>query len=703
MCGFKAKVSVFLMVLASVAINSLNAQILTNAAKVVASDPSATEGADSGAFTITRQGDTNFPLRVFFTLAGTAMNGADYQSVETSILIPPGERSAKVEIVPIDDNLVETNERVVLRLTPSPLASPGTSYAIIAPVDAFVTIYDNDTPKETNRPPVVRIASPTNSASFTVPTNIWIFAEPNDPDGTVETVEFFADSKSLGIVTNNPIVMTFVNPWNVLWTNVPPGSHVLHAVATDDKGARGSSAPVTIFVRAEVTNTSPVTVTVVATDREALEIPVVPPGQERPQLYDPAVFTISRTGDTNIPLTVYYTLGGTAKNGTDYESLPGSVTIPAGVTSATVEVSPIDDTLVEGDESVELIIQAPMCIAIYPPPPECYRAGSPNRAFAVIHDDDKAPATNRPPYVKIVGPADGSNFRAPATIFLQASAADPDGFISSVAFYEGTNLLGKTSLSNTEMASFGPSVIYSLVWSNVPAGAYVLTAKATDNQDASSISPPVRITVGTNSIPEPSTNKLPVVSIYAEDAYAAEGTNSRASNTAIFVVRRQGPTNTSLVVFYAASGMASNGVDYTALPGTLTIPAGERSARITVTAVDDAVVEPTESLVIALQQPPFASLPTYDIGLPGKAAGFIVDNDGPPPPTCKLADGLFHLCRPGTNGWPYRLECSTDMTNWITLYTNRVVDGAIHFVEPDTATSPKRFYRILPELTAPAE
>jgi hypothetical protein len=47
---------------------------------------------------------------------------------------------------------------------------------------------------------------------------------------------------------------------------------------------------------------------------------------------------------TNLPLTVYYTLGGSAINGTDYltanggSALPGSVTLGAGVTSATITV-----------------------------------------------------------------------------------------------------------------------------------------------------------------------------------------------------------------------------------------------------------------------------------------------------------------------------------------------------------------------------
>src|SRR5206468_2676992 len=79
------------------------------------------------------------------------------------------------------------------------------------------------------------------------------------------------------------------------------------------------------------------TVTVTATDANASETGP-----------DSGTFTITRTGDTTAPLTVNYSLSGTASNGTDYQQLGTSVTIAAGVSSATVTVTPIDDTEVEG-------------------------------------------------------------------------------------------------------------------------------------------------------------------------------------------------------------------------------------------------------------------------------------------------------------------------------------------------------------------
>jgi N-acetylneuraminic acid mutarotase len=63
-------------------------------------------------------------------------------------------------------------------------------------------------------------------------------------------------------------------------------------------------------------------------------------------------FTVTRTGDLSQPLTVSYSLGGSAINGTDYDLLSGAVSIPAGKASADIVIHPIDDTIAEGTENV---------------------------------------------------------------------------------------------------------------------------------------------------------------------------------------------------------------------------------------------------------------------------------------------------------------------------------------------------------------
>jgi hypothetical protein len=68
------------------------------------------------------------------------------------------------------------------------------------------------------------------------------------------------------------------------------------------------------------------------------------------------VFTITRAGDTSVPLTVNYTVTGTATPGSDYNTLPGSVTFLAGASSTNITVQVLDDIVTELTETVILNI-----------------------------------------------------------------------------------------------------------------------------------------------------------------------------------------------------------------------------------------------------------------------------------------------------------------------------------------------------------
>jgi len=70
----------------------------------------------------------------------------------------------------------------------------------------------------------------------------------------------------------------------------------------------------------------------------------------------PATVVFTRKGDKSAALDVSYTVGGTATSGTDYVALTGVVTIPAGKKSATVTITPIDDVVQEGNETVTLMV-----------------------------------------------------------------------------------------------------------------------------------------------------------------------------------------------------------------------------------------------------------------------------------------------------------------------------------------------------------
>jgi hypothetical protein len=114
-------------------------------------------------------------------------------------------------------------------------------------------------------------------------------------------------------------------------------------------------------------------VTIVASDASAAE-----------RGLDPGIFTVSRTGDTGSALEVFYTVSGSAGNGVDYQQIPLSVTIPADSASAQITITPIDDSLREGDETVVLTLQSGAGFLV----------GEPGLATITIADDDLVFSTN---------------------------------------------------------------------------------------------------------------------------------------------------------------------------------------------------------------------------------------------------------------------------------------------------------------------
>jgi hypothetical protein len=92
-----------------------------------------------------------------------------------------------------------------------------------------------------NTPPTASITYPADGAMFAWKPTITITAAASDPDGNVTKVEFRDGTTVLGQDTSAPYSFT--------WKNVPVGSHLLTARATDNAGTVTTSSPVGITVR----------------------------------------------------------------------------------------------------------------------------------------------------------------------------------------------------------------------------------------------------------------------------------------------------------------------------------------------------------------------------------------------------------------------------------------------------------------------
>ena len=96
---------------------------------------------------------------------------------------------------------------------------------------------------------------------------------------------------------------------------------------------------------------------------------------------------------------------------------------------------------------------------------------------------------DNPPTVSITSPTNGATFAAPASVVINTNAADNDGFVSKVEFFQNSIKIGETNTT---------PFIYT--WSSVGPGSYALTAVATDNLGVTASSGPVNITVSRSAL-----------------------------------------------------------------------------------------------------------------------------------------------------------------------------------------------------------
>lgn len=328
-------------------------------------------------------------------------------------------------------------------------------------------------------------------------------------------------------------------------------------------------------------------------------------------------FTVTRSTATASPLIVNYAIGGTALNGIDYTTLSGSVTIPASSATATIDVTPIDDALVEGTETVILALRAN----------PAYAVGTPDDAMVTITDSDSTPL----PAVSIVASLPDASEAGPTPTAGQFTVSRTG---STAAELNVSFTIGGTAINGTDYGSLQSPVKIEAGSSTALIPVNPLADTRVEDSETVTLT---LIPSATYTVISPSSA---TVTIADEDSAAPPPTVSIEANlpnawetgptAGQFTVSRTGITTAQLIVKYAISGTATNGTDYTTLPtGTsVTILAGSSTALITVNPINDALVEGNEVVVLSLLVNPAA----YTRGSPSSATVTIADNDSPPPP-----------------------------------------------------------------------
>ncbi|MCI0536198.1 MAG: hypothetical protein L0Z50_13310 [Verrucomicrobiales bacterium] len=335
-------------------------------------------------FAISRRGPgLDQALTVVVGLSGDAKPGADYtifseggqlSGTAAFVTFPAGKSSIDLGIHALWDDETEPDEVVVGALELLPVGAPIDPY-IIDPEHSAARVVIHD--KSTWRKPAIEITAPPSGSAFRDPERIVFQAVTYDPNGAITHLDWFAGDQKIGesdVVFIQPPQPGLPVTHEFPWSNPPAGVHQVTALGVHSDGLRTVSLPVTIYVF----RGQPVVpiVSVRATQPETIE----PCPTCRPA---PAVFTIVRTEPVAEELLVFVKTGGTATEGSDYESIGLTAVIPAGKESVDLQVIPKADDLVERDETVVLELLDDHSLR---PVPAYYVNPGHREAKAVIHD-----------------------------------------------------------------------------------------------------------------------------------------------------------------------------------------------------------------------------------------------------------------------------------------------------------------------------
>ena len=161
------------------------------------------------------------------------------------------------------------------------------------------------------------------------------------------------------------------------------------------------------------------------------------------------------------------------------------------------------------------------------------------------------------PVTSITSPAANTKFNAVATITIKANATNAAGAtITKVQFYRGTTLLGTSTTAP-----------YSYTWTNVAAGSYSLTVKATNslNQVTTSAAVPIVVNnIPTVSLTSPAANTSVAGKATVTLSATASDTGGSIAKVEFFNGSTLIATDTTSPYSYSWTGVA---------PGTYTITA----------------------------------------------------------------------------------------------------------------------------------
>ncbi|WP_071821044.1 beta strand repeat-containing protein, partial [Microcystis aeruginosa] len=552
-------------------------------------------GTTNAVFTVSLSSAASTVVSVDYATAnGTATAGTDYTAIPpTTLTFNPGETSKTITVPVNGDNQVELNETFFLNL--SNLQANGSN----------VTLADNQGQGTINNDDSASIAitdvtvtegnSGTTNAVFTVTLS-------NAVD-TAITLNY-ATADGTATTADNDYTALSLTP---LTFNAGETSKTITVAINGDTKVESNE---TFFVNLSNLQTNGRNVTLadnqgqgtILNDDTSVTLAVSPSSVTEDGTSN-LIYIFTRTGVTSNALTVNYSIGGTATNGTDYASIPTSVTFAAGSATATVTVDPTADTTVEADETVALTLTAGTD----------YTIGTTTPVTGTITNDD------------LILPS--------ITLAISPSSVTEDGTSNLIYIFirtgDTTNPLtvnysiGGTATNGTDYTLLPTSVTFEAnsAIATVTVDSTADTIVESDETVILTLAAGTGYTVGTpnaatGTITNDDTSVTSQLSI--NDITVVEGKD----NNAILTVTVDNPNPQPITFNYTTAPInATANVDYTSKTGTITIAPNTSTATISIPILNDNLNEPDEVFTVTLSNPVNATIN------PDEAIGQVIITD----------------------------------------------------------------------------
>jgi hypothetical protein len=331
--------------------------LATPVLKIQSTNSVVSEGTPA-TYVITSSEASTSDIVVNLGRSGTATN-SDVVTPPSTVTLAANTTSVQVSVPTRVDTVVKPKKTLTLSL------QGGSDYSVGSPSSATTTITNTNVPK-------LRLSgSTTISAGWTA--KLTVTADQAPLNDTLVSLQFAGDATpGTDYQSPNPVLRLRAGQTSASVTvhtlpddTVRPNRHIVATISPNPAsysiGSQGSAV---------------ITVTGV-TGEDAKPIVTLRSGATYLAKGQPYLVDISLDRALSRPLTIVLAYGGNAQQGRDFTLPAGQIVVPAGQTAAAVQISTVQDNVVESNRVLIVALAAN----------SAYRIGSPNTAQVTIKSE----------------------------------------------------------------------------------------------------------------------------------------------------------------------------------------------------------------------------------------------------------------------------------------------------------------------------